>query len=280
MAFVKEELSFIASSDPAQGAININSNGSKFEIALDGEGLSIPKEAINGTAAVTEANVWWVIPNITEANNKFYINGPPLGGGANVDYVITIPKGLYVPNTLSTALTNGLAEAGADTTNGPLFTIQGNTSTNKSEFVFNYAGVTVDLTQPDTPRDTMGFDSGLVSSPTVLTVPVSSENSGAYNQVQYFLVSSDLVSKGIRINNKHNSVIAQIPIDVAAGEQILDRPFNPTKSSAQDLAGARRTNLRFELTDDQLRSVDTNGEYWSVRVLIQWMRPMVIGKVK
>ena len=76
MSFVPEEISLIVSSDPDAGAINVSSDGSQFEIQLDGEGIVIPKDAINVNVSVEESTVWWVIPNIiTGENDTFYVYG-------------------------------------------------------------------------------------------------------------------------------------------------------------------------------------------------------------
>ena len=69
-SFIPEEISLIVSSDPQAGAINVSRDGSQFEIQLDGEGISIPKDAININVSVEESTVWWVIPNIIEGVNK------------------------------------------------------------------------------------------------------------------------------------------------------------------------------------------------------------------
>ena len=102
------------------------------------------------------------------------------------------------------------------------------------------------------------------------------EGVAEFNQVNYFLIHSNLTSKGIRFNNIYNQTIGQVLIDVAPGSQITSSPRNPAKIASQELAGTNRTNLRFWLTDDKNRSIDTNSEYWSARVVIRYFRPMVL----
>ena len=64
---------------------------------------------------------------------------------------------------------------------------------------------------------------------------------------------------------------------MSPGSQIVSTPFHPAKSNGQTLAGTVRTNLRFWLTDDQQRSVNTNGENWTARIVIDFLVPMAIG---
>lgn len=283
MSFVPEEVSLIVTSDPSNGAVNVSSDGSQFEIQLDGEGLSIPKDAINVNVAVEESTVWWVVPNIiTDQNDTFYIFGDNDAAGTEL-FTITIPQGLYDLSGLNTALQSGLEAAGARTLDGggnplPLVALAADDATQKVRIRFNYTNVYVDFSQTDTPREILGFDSQQYGPYGGAPLNILAPNVAAFNQVNYFLVHSDMVNKGIRFNNRYNQTIAQVLINVAPGSQIVSTPFNPAKCNAQELAGSKRTNLRFWLTDDQQRAVNTNGEYWTARIVIHYMRPMVIVK--
>ena len=148
-------------------------------------------------------------------------------------------------------------------------------ATQRVQMRFNYANVSIDFTQTDTPRVILGFDSAVYSP--VPTNPILAPNVAAFNQVNYFLIHSDLTNKGIRFNNNYNQTIGQVLIDVAPGSQIVSRPFNPAKINAPELAGSTRTNLRFWLTDDEDRRVNTNNEYWSARIVVHYLRPFVVN---
>tara|TARA_R110001606_G_scaffold14795_1_gene61802 strand:- start:52 stop:909 length:858 start_codon:yes stop_codon:yes gene_type:complete len=283
MSFVKEEISIIVSSDYKTGAQNKSSDGSRFEIQLDGDGLMVPKDAINTTVEVEEATIWWSIPNIiTGENDKIYIYGdsddavpvPQL-------YTITIPQGLYDLSALNLAILSELEAAGARTLDGtganlPLISMSADGSTQKVRLRFNYDNVYVDFSQPNTMREILGFNSAVYGPYATAPINILADSTAEFNTVNYFLIHSDIVSKGVRFNNTYNQTIAQVLINVAPGSQIVSTPFNPARSQANDLAGSRRTNLRFWLTDDQDRAVNTNNENWSARIVIHYMRPMVI----
>jgi hypothetical protein len=130
----------------------------------------------------------------------------------------------------------------------------------------------------DTPREILGFNA-LTYGP-FPTVPTSvlAPNVAQFNQVNYFLLHSDLTNKGIRFNNNYNQTISQILIDVPPGSQITYKPFNPAKISAPELAGTNRTNLRFWLTDDRNRRVNTNGEYFTARIVIHYLKPYMLAE--
>lgn len=280
MSFVvPEEISMIVSSDPNSGAKNKSSDGSYFEVQLQ-DGLKIPKDALNVNISVEEATVWWVVPNIiTGKNDKMYITGPDTADVIQ-NYTITIPQGLYDLSGLNQAVLRDLENQGAKIDPEPLITMTPDEATQKVEIRFNYNTVIVDFTQIDTFRVIVGFDN-LVYGP-YLTAPINilAPDIAQFNQVNYFLLHSDLTNKGIRFNNNYNQTIAQVLIDVPPGSQIVSRPFNPAKINAEELTGTSRTNLRFWITDDENRRINTNGEYWTARIVVHYLKPYIIGESK
>lgn len=274
---VPEEISMIVSSDPNNGASNRSPDGSYFEVQLQ-DGLKIPKDALNVNISVEEATVWWSVPNIiTGQNDKVYITGPDTLDVVQ-NYVLTIPQGLYDLAGINEAIARELEADGAKIDPEPLISLSPDEATQKVQLRFNYATVSIDFTQNDTPRDILGFDAQVYTP--VPDNPLLAPNVAAFNTVNYFLIHSDLTNKGIRFNNNYNQTIGQVLIDVAPGSQIVSKPFNPARINAPELAGATRTNLRFWLTDDEDRRVDTNSEYWTARIVIHYLKPFVVGESK
>ena len=201
------------------------------------------------------------------------------------NYVLTIDEGLYDLAGLNQALLRELENAGAQIKDSndnslPLLTMSPDDATQRVEIKFNYSTVSIDFSQPDTCREILGFDA-LVYGP-YATVPFNlvAPNVAQFNQVNYFLIHSDLTNKGIRFNNNYNQTISQVLIDVAPGSQIVSKPFNPAKINAPELTGATRTNLRFWITDDKNRRINTNNEYWTARIVIHFLKPFVVGESK
>jgi hypothetical protein len=275
-----KEISMIVTSDPNQGAKNIDSSGSSFEITLE-EPLTIPSNAQGITISVDSSTIWWNIANITALNNTFYIYGdsddaipvPQL-------YTVVIPIGLYDLTALNTAVQSGLEALGARTelTAGdslPLVSFTSDSATQKVILRTNYINVYVDFQPTGTPRDLLGFDNLKYGPYAGSTLNTSAPNIAALNTVNYFLISSDLVQKGLAFNNRFNQIISQVLIDVAPGSQITSAPFNPPRINAQELSGASRSSLRFRLTDENLLPVDTRGEYWTARLSIRYKVPRI-----
>lgn len=280
---IQEEISFIVTSDETQGAVNKSADGSYFEIQLD-DGLKIPRDAINVKVKVEESTIWWVVPNIiTGVNDTFYIFGDDDTLPVPVPQLFTviIEQGLYDLTGLNQAVLSGLEALGARTEDDdddplPLVTFLEDEATQKVLLRLNYTNAYVDFQPSDTTRDILGFDA-LQYGPNVgAPINILAPNIASFNQVNYFLIHSDLVNLGIRFNNKFNQTISQVLIDVSPGSQIVSTPFNPAKSDANQLAGGIRTNLRFWLTDDKQRTVNTNGEDWTARIVISYTRPLVI----
>ena len=198
--------------------------------------------------------------------------------GSLNNFVITIPQGLYDLSGLNNAVQRELENAGAKITPDPLLVFTADDATQRVELRVNYDDVSIDFTQADTPRIILGFDSLVYGTYPSAPIEILAPNIAQFNQVNYFLIHSDLINKGIRFNNRYNQTISQVLIDVSPGSQIIHKPFNPAKSNAQTLAGTKRTNLRFYITDDQQRRVNTNGEFWTARIVIDYLLPYVIGR--
>lgn len=266
------EIPMIVDSDIAAGAINKTADGSTFEIELD-DPITIPRDATNVTVQVQEATVWWVIPNIILDENDTFSLDDGLGGGP---YVVQIPQGLYDVSGLQQSIESALVTAGSAPGQ---FTLIADNATQKIIMRLNATGVTVDFTVADTFHVILGFLATDVLGPTIVAqTDFTATNVAAFNTIDFFLIHSDIVPQGIRINSSYNQTIAQVLIDTPPGTQIVSRPFNPPKSEAQNLIGALRRRLKFWLTSqDGITLVNTNNENWSARVIITYTHDTSIG---
>lgn len=258
------EIPIIVSSSSAAGAVNKSDDGSTFEILLE-DPIQIPNAVSSVTVQVDEATIWWTTPNISIDlnNNKFYILH------LTVDYIVTIPDGLYsltdLNNTLNREMEMEIGVAG-------LVTFEADNPTQKVNISINQAGTQISFTQANTFRDLIGFNSQVIPSTGITTGVFNQigDNVAAFNSIEYFLIHSDITTRGIRVNNKYSQTIAQVLIDVNPGSQIVSRPFNPPKSPAWELKGAIRNRIRFWLTDQADNLINTNGEDWSARIIIKY----------
>lgn len=264
------EHSFIVSSDPVNGAQQINSDGSSFDVYLPTP-LIVPEKATNITVTIDSGDVWWSVPNILSGiNDKFYISYDD-GTGA-VDYTLTVEQGLYDLTGLNSAIQRELENLGAPASPS-LVSLTADNNTQKVILTRNYTQIVIDFTPADTFRDILGFDSQILASNPTTPVNNSADNVANFNTVNYFLVHSDLVSKGLQFNGRYNQILGKINIDVAPGSQIVYTPQVPTRVDASNLRGVSRNSIRFWISDDQNRSINTNGEYWSMIITLRYTLP-------
>ncbi len=257
------ELPIIASSSISSGASNVQLNGSSFEILLQ-QPIIMPHNLGNCTVQVDEATVWWTIPNISASlgNNKFYFDHL-----ANPQ-VITLPDGLYSVTDLNIAIDRELVSTYGIS---GLVTFSADNATQKVEILINQAGSQIDFNPSDTFRDIVGFNAQDI--PTVVSIGSYAQlgdNVAAFNTIEYFLLHSDIVGQGVRVNDAYNQTIAQILIDVPPGSQIVSREYNPPKSEALQLAGQTIDRIKFWLTDHDNVEVDTHGEVFGCRMIIKY----------
>jgi hypothetical protein len=233
-------------------------------------------EIVNITLDTTTDKLFYVIPstdNLTEGVTSF----SRFRSGLINSYIIDIPTGLYDLNGLNNTIQRELEAAGARTDPSPLISFSPDEATQRVQLRLNYDNVSVDFEPDDTPYAILGFDRTEYGPAALAPVDILAPRVAGFNTVNYFLIESDLIkSGGIRINSKQSQVIAQVLINVSPGSQIVSTPFNPAKCNAQELAGTKRTNIRFRLTDDKGRLVNTNGEYWSARIVIDYLRPLFL----
>ncbi len=259
----QRNVSFLISSNPTQGAQPIGVLGNEFKIDMSTFPIRIPKNALSNQISVVNASIPYVSPNITAVtspiNNKFYFQY------LTINHVISIPTGLYGLADLAAQISQQLVSLLLPSN---LFTFVGNSASQTVSIVFNYTTLQIDFTPTDTFRFLFGFDSGVYPAiPTVLaTESVTAQNTANFDQLQTFLISTNLVSYGLPINGTQSSgIIGVIPItsDYTPGSRIAYDPQQPNLVEASDMTGQNRTTATFKLTDQEGRNIDLLGQYWS-----------------
>ena len=282
------QISWFLSSNPALGAQNISRTGSYFEVFLQ-EPFTLPSNATNVTCELQSAVVWNSGFNVAEGvNDKFYYSTTPLGGGAQVDQVVTIPPGNYDLHFLAEAVGLQMAlVAGASIPVGSVtFPLRG-----------GYCLTTL-LIRPGThyisrvrygqPQDISPL-LGFLPGDLVWTAPVvvNSEQSFQSNTpppakdgTRDWLIQSSLVNRGIRVNSKFQNVLGTINFSqTPPGSQLLYTPAQP-KPVPTDLTGLTISYVASYITDALTNlPVDTSGDYWSYIAVIRYQIPVVVPEV-
>ena len=265
--YIEYKLPFIFSSSVNSGAVNISADGSSFEILLD-RPLIVPREAKNCYITVQNATAWWNIYNIQLGIND-EIDIEYFDGVLTVNFTAVMEPGLYDLDHLTAELGRQFL---LNSVPQDLFVLVPDQASQKSVIQFNYSGIQLDFTSGQTFRSLLGFDSRLVplGGQTTGVQFEKSDIIASFNQIDYLLIHSDLVSRGIQINNTYTNTIAQLLINVAPGSQIVSNPFNPPEIPANELIAEKRKGIRFWLTDQDNNLVDTQGELFSCRLIIHY----------
>ena len=263
MSLIKKSVSLVFNSDAKAGAQNISADLSSFDITLN-DPLSIPRDAVECSAAITSANIWNTVFNISASfnNNKLRFTTSAAPAGVKT---LTIADGLYSVAGLNTAISTLLINL---TLPGNLITISGDDATGKTILNLLTAGDSIDFTFPNSVREVLGFNSAVITAPSA-GFSFFSDSVAQFNRINSWVIASNLVPGGISVNNRMRGIIGQINIVAKPGRQDSYMPTNLTSFDANSLVGASRTNLRFELLDQNLRTVAMPDTY-SLTLKTSW----------
>jgi len=275
MSFVEKQLTYLFSSSTLNGAINKSRDGDIFSVQLDAP-IAITHNAAYATLEVVQANIVWVMPNISAeiGNNNFYYHTEYIPTDRPLppqwpNFSFVLDDGLYSLDTLGQALSRQFASNGLPQN---LITLSADTATQKVVLTFNSDAPTwADFTQLNNPREILGFNSRLVPLiPQLSGYSEIADGPAKFNSITSFLINTDLISDGIPVNNTSGGTIASIQISVAPGSLITYQPNISLKTNCSELIGNSKNFFTFRLTDQDRRSVDTAGEDWSVTVVIKY----------
>lgn len=263
---IEKQATLVFSSDPAAGAENVSDDGSTFSVTIDSP-LNIPVSAMSCQAAVLSAAIWNVSPNISNAfaNDQFEYTTSVAPAGT---YNVVLPEGLYSLNAINSFLTGAFVNNGHPTN---LFSFGAFEATQTVSLTISTAGDSVDFSIANSVGKILGWP----APGPVIVAPVASyiayaPESATLNRVNSYVITSTFTQTGIDVNGSSVGAIAQVPITARPGRQINYAPPVLQYFPADDLIGNPRQNISFSLLDQNLRPTPTEGEYWSVAILVRW----------
>ena len=262
------ENSYLFSSATSNGSKQ-SETGSTFTIQLS-QPLQIPANARNISISVPQASIWNSVPNIssTLANNIFRGTYTDLAGTGTITISTTIADGQYNIHQLETAIKQDIINQGGSTTTSP-FSFIADDAQQKVIIKVDSVDTVIDFTYTNNCREILGFDSQILGTYSVLSY-ITAESVAQFNNINQFLIHSDLVSNGMQTNNTFSNTICQVPITASPGSLINFDPKNVTRISAPEMRGMKKSVLRFWLTNESNNLVDTNSEDWLFRMVISY----------
>ena len=228
--------------------------------------IKIPVDAKVCKLKVVQADIWNLVSNVDSAQgNKITVD--PGGTGLNIK-VLVIPDGQYSVTALNAAISNQLITNGLAST---VLQLEGDAPTQKVKFSTDTAGTIISFPTSDSMYNILGFPLGGSLTLTLANVFYLAPNIAAFNNINTFLIHTDLVPGGIPVNGTYLGVVAKVPITVASGSLIPFSPPYPISVDARDLVGARVSELTVWLTsEDGFTRVNTR-ENFSVLLEISYM---------
>lgn len=280
MSIIEIEKTYFFSSSVANGATNITNKGSSFEVALDGE-MKVPPGALDCTIECRSANIWFIMPNISTAhkNNRLYFKYDPsaMAGFTTLWDYIEIPDGLYSLSDLNTCVRRliGMKTMPNTTTryNQNSITISSNSSTQRVIVQMSPGFILGVTTLENNICKTLGIDQPL-NVVGILFLHVNdyheAENTANLTPINSFLLHSDLVENGLRVNNGISNILTEIQLLSGPGTFLTYRPYLPYKLDGNHLKFSSRSHLKFYLTDQDQNPLDMFGESYSFSVVIKY----------
>ena len=278
-----QETLIVVNSDPRTGSKNLTSDGSSFYVdfseRLRTEGMP--------TLKVLSASIWFNFPNIkTAINDTLKINfgndGSQGGSTFTNTVMVTVPQGLYGISQFSSTVSEALHDSQYGTELGlesVVFTP--NYATNKAQ-------VTLDMTKliETTSANYLEVDFLNSSVASLIGFTQTKRFTHSYGStIKSDLFEGDTIAdmapidslqlkcsaaRGSIINGAMSSdTVAAIPILAEPSHQILYSPYQaPRTPCPAFVQGVNR--MRMSLCDQRGDPVNTNGEYWSAALLLEW----------
>lgn len=249
------------SSDPALGAVNVSTDGSRFQVDLDtSRGILVPREATSCEVCIMRASIWNSSPNLGPAlgNNLFRFT-------SGATHTIAVPEGLWSLTALNSFLGSEFVARGYPSS---LFRLSGLDATNQTTITFANLADSIDFTIGSSLRGVLGFNSRVVTV-AVAGGTAYSDSPAAFNRNDAYQVATNMCD-GLQVNSQTSGVIGIIPITASPGTLINYDPRQLLWIPAPELIGSSRANLRFALVNQAGEATGTGGEKWSATMVIRY----------
>ena len=304
MSIIDIEKTFFFSSAAANGARNIHASGSAFEVTLDTP-VIVPPGALNCSIECRSANIWFIMPNISKVfkNNRLYFRYDPsiIGGDINLNNVVfgdanggvapivavvpstgwdylELPDGLYSVNDLNTSLKRLI---GYKRIPGTLTRFSTNSITISANPSTQHIVIEMD---PGFILGTMQFENNICHTLGITKLDNDStgvqythdndyweaDSTAGLTPINSFLLHSDLIENGLRVNNGVANILTEIQLSGPPGSFLTYRPYLPYRLDGNHLKFSNRDTVKFYLTDHQNRTLDMFGEAYSFSIVVRY----------
>ena len=218
--------------------------------------ILIPSDVKTCSLRVISSDIWNLVSNVSATlGNKIDLQ---LGGVGPV-YTLTIPEGQYSVAALNAAVENQLVTQGLVATN---LVITGDAPTQRVAFTSDVAATIISFPAADYLWNVLGFAQGDTLTLTLAGVRYLAPEIAKFNNINTFLIHSDLIDAGIPANGDYYGIITKVPITSPSGSLITFQPSYPIAVDASNLIGARVQSVSVWLTNETgWQRVDTRENF-------------------
>ena len=292
MSLIKKQFDILVSSNPVLGANNVRNNGGTFTVNFEDNGLDIPSNAENVSLQVINSELWYNEPNVITGVNDQLDFGYQDTGGVLIESTITFDEGLYLVDDIQLALERGVSDlVAAGTLTDTIFKdgklrIQFGADNPRSRVSLDFTidgsntyGMSCDFSSARSIGKLLGFTNPPLQpiTPSATETHFIGDQNPQFNTFNYYLLQSNIVSKGMRIGPTFDTIIAKILVQAKPNSQIMYSPTIPALIDASSLKGSNRRDYTFTLLDDKKNVINTRGEFWSAQIRISYDQPYVYG---
>ena len=255
---------------------NKSADGSAFDVIFD-----VPIRTGKDThLKVLSSTIWYTFPNVkTGVNDQLVIK---YGNGLTNTAYLTIPQGLYGITELDAAVQHQIESLGLSSQSNlaskTALVIGANYATGQASVTIN-----IDTSQPTQHVEIDWVNSSLAPllgfTQNVSLNAASGDFTAAFfgntiaslSPVDSLQIHCSTARGSVVAGKTDSDVIASIQIDARPGFQIMYNPVQAPRVSAPGFAFTNGVRImRMRLTDQEGVAVNTQSEYWTATLLLEW----------
>jgi len=256
----------------SKGARNVSADGSAFDVIFD-----VPiKTGGDPHIKVLSSTIWYTFPNVkTGVNDQLIIKH---GAGLTLYSVLTIPQGLYGIEELNAAVQHQIQSQ-----NLARFLAGKTTLTIGADFATGRASISISIDESQATQHVeidwqnssiaplLGFTQNVAldAASGIFSATFFGNAIASLSPVDSLQIHCSAARGSVVAGQTGSDTLASIQVDARPGYQILYQPPVTPRVSAPAFTNGVRS-MRMRLTDQDGAAVNTQQEYWTATLLLEW----------